>query len=121
MAHYREGLPKFEKLEKHAIIRSFRQTANEGGEFDVDQFFSKIVKNDKPETLKSVLNAVEEDLIGPTYKPEILRSQLANYFVRENLLTKGIAKGINTSNFHTKLIDLKGTGPVLFGKNYKKF
>ena len=120
MAHYREGLPKFEKLEKHAIIRSIRQTANEGGEFDVDQFFSKIVKNDKPEALKSVLNAVEEDLIGPTYKPEILRSQLANYFVRENLLTKGIARGINTSNFHTKLIDLKGTGPVLFGDNYKK-
>ena len=80
----------------------------------------ELIKNDKPETLKSVLNAVEEDLIGPTYKPEILRSQLANYFVRENLLTKGIAKGINTSNFHTKLIDLKGTGPVLFGKNYKK-
>lgn len=44
MAHYREGLPKFEKLEKHAIIRSIRQTANEGGEFDVDQFLVKLLK-----------------------------------------------------------------------------
>ena len=120
MAHYREGLPRFEKLEKHAIIRSIRQTANEGGEFDVARFFSKVVRDDDPKRLESVLNAVKEDLIGPTYKPEILRSQLANYFIKENLLTKGIAKGINTSNFHTKLIDLKGTGPVLFGDNYKK-
>lgn len=116
MAHYREGLPRFEDLRKFDVIREIRETARTGGMYNVDQFYSSIVKTDSPELLKSVLRAVDD--------PEIVRSKLSQHFINRTLEKSGIEKGVAEnfigSKLYDEIVNLGSTGPILFGKNFKQ-
>ena len=113
MDNYREGLKRFEALEKHGLIRSIRAATKEP-EFTVDKFFSRIVEPNSPERLKAILKAVDE--------PEALRSELSRKFLDDAMLkTKGELGDVNKFNgttFYNSVQKLGTTGKELFGNKY---
>lgn len=113
MDNYREGLKRFEALEKHGLIRSIRAATTEP-EFTVDKFFSRIVEPNSPERLKAILKAVDD--------PEALRSELSRKFLDDAMLkTKGELGDVskfNGTTFYNSVQKLGTTGKELFGDKY---
>jgi predicted Fe-Mo cluster-binding NifX family protein len=116
MAHYREGLPRFEDLARFDIIRAIREASITGGKYESDQFFNRIVIKDSPEALQSVFRAVDD--------PETVRSKLSQHFINKTFsksgIEKGVAKNFDSSSLYTAIENLGSTAPVLFGKNFKQ-
>lgn len=117
MDNYREGLKRFEALEKHGLVRNVRAATKEP-EFELDKFYSRIVEKNSPERLKAVLNAVDE--------PELVRSRLARTFLDDALFSTksdlSDIKRFNGTNFYNAVENIdrlkSSTAKVLFGNKY---
>tara|TARA_R100001594_G_scaffold133668_1_gene174485 strand:- start:761 stop:3772 length:3012 start_codon:yes stop_codon:yes gene_type:complete len=112
--NYRQGIKRFEALEKHNAVRNVRAASTtEGKEFYVDRFFEKIVVPGSPAKLNAVLRASDN--------PEELREMLARKFL-DDAMTKskkgyGDIKKFNGQIFANEVEKLKTTGKILFGKD----
>ena len=110
---YRDGLKKYDDLQKFGVMRSIREALNDN-RFQADQFVSKIVWKNAPERLKAVLQATDN--------PEVVRSQLARSYLDKAMSDTSIdlmnPNRFNGLAFRNKIHGLGTTGKVLFGKNW---
>ena len=125
---YKEGKVPFDDLEKLGIIRNVRETYYNQGKFDTDKFFDKVIKDNSPQRLKTILDSLTTGKIVKG-KPEInavareeLRSQLARSYL-DNALGKTNLdlfnpKMFNGKAFRNHINNLGTTGKVLFGKQW---
>jgi hypothetical protein len=110
---YKEGLTKFDDLQKFGVIRSIREALKDG-KFEADQFASKIIWKNSPERLKSVLKSVQN--------PEKVRVDLARSYLDKSMSSTGIdmmnPNRFNGRAFANAINNLGTTGKVLFGKDW---
>ena len=112
--NYRDGMKRFDALEKHNAVRNVRAASTtEGKEFYVDRFYEKIIVPGSPAKLNAVLRATDN--------PEELREMLARKYL-DNAISKskGNYNDINMFNggvFATEINKLGTTGNVLFGND----
>tara|TARA_R100001163_G_scaffold6998_1_gene7517 strand:- start:7957 stop:10950 length:2994 start_codon:yes stop_codon:yes gene_type:complete len=112
--NYRDGMKRFDALEKHNAVRNVRAASTtEGKEFYVDRFYEKIIVPGSPAKLNAVLRATDN--------PEELREMLARKYL-DNAISKskGNYDDINMFNggvFATEINKLGTTGNVLFGND----
>ena len=112
MDNYREGLKRFEDLEKFGLIRSIREAASEEGEkFSLDRFYDSIVRKNSPERLKAIIKSTDNS--------NETRSSLARTFL-DNALSKsrGELGKFNGEIFRRQITNLGTTGKVLFGDKF---
>ncbi len=125
---YKEGRVPFDDLEKLGIIRNVRETYYNQGKFDTDKFFDKVIKDNSPQRLKTILDSLTTGKIVKG-KPEInavareeLRSQLARSYL-DNALGKTNLDLFNPTMFNGKAFrnhihKLGTTGKELFGDRW---
>ena len=112
--NYRDGIKRFEALEKHNAVRNVRAASTtEGKEFYVDRFYEKIIVPGSPAKLNAVLRASDN--------PEELREMLARKYLDDAIAkSKGNYDDISMFNggaFATEINKLGTTGNVLFGND----
>lgn len=110
---YREGMKRFEDVEKFGVIRSIK-AASKDPRFNADQFFQKVIRKNSPERLKAVLNAVDDK--------EYVRSALAKSYLDDALARTGVdlmnPNQFNGVAFRNQIHALGTTGKELFGNQW---
>ena len=112
--NYRDGMKRFDALEKHNAVRNVRAASTtEGKEFYVDRFYEKIIVPGSPAKLNAVLRASDN--------PEELREMLARKYLDDAISKSKVnyddISMFNGSAFATAINRLGTTGNVLFGND----
>jgi hypothetical protein len=111
---FKKGIKPFEELQSNGIIKSIQGLKGVSPSAIADQFFTKIIKTDSPERLKSLLKAIDN--------PEEIRSALASRYIDDAFgaakRTQDDAVSFNGIAFKGHIDKLKGTGKVLFGDDW---
>lgn len=114
---YRKGMQRFEKLSDFGIIRNvkdLKEADGYGPKAIADQFFRRIVRDDSPDRIKSVLEVAEQ--------PNELRDMLARRYIDDALETAGRdplnPEAFNGKSFANRIKKLKSSGPELFGNEW---
>jgi hypothetical protein len=112
---FRQGMKRFDELQKMNIIRSLKELEKEPQRF-VDRFFEKVIKPDSPERLKVVLNATDN--------PEVIRDMLAKRYLDDALEASDVdfnnPNKFDGGTFYRQVKKLKGTGKELFGEDWDR-
>jgi hypothetical protein len=110
---YREGMKRFEDVEKFGVVRSIK-AASKDPRFNADQFFQKVIRKNSPERLKAVMNAVDDK--------EYVRSALAKSYLDDALARTGVdlmnPNQFNGVAFRNQIHGLGTTGKELFGNQW---
>ena len=110
-------MQRFEKLSDFGIIRNvkdLKEADGYGPKAIADQFFRRIVRDDSPDRIKSVLKVAEQ--------PNELRDMLARRYIDDALETAGRdplnPEAFNGKSFANRIKKLKSSGPELFGNEW---
>tara|TARA_R100000995_G_C3483184_1_gene125351 strand:- start:51 stop:2891 length:2841 start_codon:yes stop_codon:yes gene_type:complete len=115
--YYKVGKEPFDNLEQFGIIRDIRQTYNTNGKFDTDKFFDRVIQDNSPERLKTILNSLPNKDAQEQLRSQLARSYLDNALGKTNLDLFN-PKMFNGKSFRNHINKLGTTGKQLFGDQW---
>ena len=119
---YKTTIKQFDDMESMSTIKEFRDDLLKGNNVNTDDLVNRLIKNDKPESLRRAIDAAE---IGPTTQSsEKFRELLAGQWLRKTMSKANIGSdSVNKFNGQMFLKDIENLGStadVLFGNKAGK-